>query len=120
MTAPRLVATGLLAFALAAGTAAEPLPAAEQASPAQPTLGDRVAASERTRKIKRLSERTNAGVGNALGAAGNAFDRAGKSVGGLFGRLDAKVTETLGGIGLEPDRRGAEAASRPGWGNRDR
>lgn len=78
---------------------------AQDAAPAGPTAGDRVAASETTRKLKRLSDRMGAGVGAALGRAGAAGERAGDAVGGAFGTLDRKLTGWTESFGLKPRRR---------------
>lgn len=76
-----------------------------------------MAASETTRKLKRLSDRVGAGVGTALGRAGAAGERAGDAVGGAFGTLDRRLTGWTESFGLKPGRRDL---SSPGPGSSDR
>lgn len=104
----------VVAGAILAGAAAEVV-AADAAAGPQLTVGDRVAASPTTARIKRASESAGAGVGTALGVAGDATTRAGTAVGGAFGTLDTKMTGWLGRLGL----RSKASEPRPGWGNRD-
>jgi hypothetical protein len=79
------ILAALLVAALTVGAAR-----AEDAAPAEPTAGDRVANSGMTKGLKRASDSIGSGMGGALDAAGRATGRANTAVNRGFDAFDAK------------------------------